>query len=416
MNIDSDSDRRRAEVEARLLTTEDGRRLLEEMMATADPAVQEIARWRRSRDAETVRAALDLTAARRAARGKFLDAEALWLNPLGVEQSTSWVIAEHKASRFGGAAVFDLCSGLGNDARALARRAATVAIDQSWSMCRRLRWNARVWGVDQSMLVVRGDASALAIPPECHVHIDPDRRAGSAAKRARALADYQPGTQVLRRLIAGTRGGALKVGPVSDFESVLPIGELEVEWLSERGECKGALLWWGELRGTTHEGRVTLLPEARSWICPDARPPGKSLNRDPRVQAPRWIFDADPALRRSGWLSRFAEQHGLTPLKPGASYLVGEDQLDSPFLRAYEVIEVLAWDIKRVKARVKVLGLGPLEIKTRGVRESIESLRSRLDPTGPHPATLLIAAGEGPGLAVLARDACVLERHRLKSF
>jgi hypothetical protein len=49
-------------------------------------------------------------------------------------------------------------------------------------------------------------------------------------------------------------------------------------------------------------------------------------------------------------------------------------------------------------------GLGPLEIKTRGLDATPESYRAKLRPEGPNPATLLLIAGNpGPSHAILAR-------------
>lgn len=50
-------------------------------------------------------------------------------------------------------------------------------------------------------------------------------------------------------------------------------------------------------------------------------------------------------------------------------------------------------------------GLGPLEIKTRGIDVAPEALRKRLRPEGTTPATLLLMGGRGPARAVLARRA-----------
>ncbi len=118
-----------------------------------------------------------------------------------------------------------------------------------------------------------------------------------------------------------------------------------------------------------------------------------------------WIFDPDPALIRAGLLDGFAAAHGLARIASGIDLLTGPAPLESPWLSAFAVEEVLPLDRKRLRRLVAERHLGPLEIKTRGLDLRPESLRAQLRPPGPNPATLLLIGGAGRARAILARRA-----------
>ncbi|MGA1781287.1 MAG: hypothetical protein ACO4CW_13235 [Planctomycetota bacterium] len=98
----------------RWIREEAGERLLALLVGADRTAPRTIERARRLADPETVRAALSLLDARERARGKLARAEALLLDRVGVEQSTSTDVARYKARRLLAGhtgQVLDLCCG-----------------------------------------------------------------------------------------------------------------------------------------------------------------------------------------------------------------------------------------------------------------------------------------------------------------
>ena len=387
---------RDVDTEAWVLTTEEGRGLLAEVAQVAAPGPADLARWRRRAPAEAVAAALRLANCQARGSAKFSRADRMWLEPVGLEQATAEPVARHKARRFAGGLVVDLCAGIGGDSLALAASARVLAVDADQGMARRVLWNAEVYEVAGQLAPIRARAESFPLPAGTRVHIDPDRRAG-AARRARRVIDYVPGLDFLRSLPLRARGGAIKLGPASDFATHLGSPAFEVELISLGGECKEATAWFGDLSSCRR--RATRLPEDVTWTDRDGPPDDQS----PPMPISTWMYDPDPALSRSGLLDAFAAAHGLRRCAAGVDFLTSPDLLDSPFLTALEVVEVFPLDLKVLKRMVAERRLGPLEIKPKGLDILPETLRNQLRPPGPNPGTLLLVGGRGSARAILAR-------------
>jgi THUMP domain-like len=388
------------EAEFAVLSTEPGKALLDAVGASKQPGPAEMARWRTQFSMEIVSAGLRLVEARRRARVKFSRADELWLNPIGVEQATSELVARHKARRFAGAEVVaDLCSGIGADSLALASVGCrVVAVDLDLAMTRRLNWNAAVHGFQDQVLAVRARAETAPIRADSLIHIDPDRRTDPTRRRARDLADYQPALPWLLSLIHRAPGGAIKLGPASDFAQHFGSHDLEIELVSLNGECKEATVWFGELAGECRR-RATTLPAGVSISDLDF-PDTRSARVCPLGD---WIFDPDPALLRAGLLDALSVQTGLGRVAQGVDYLTGTERVFSPFLTPFSVIAELPLDVKRLRREVATRSLGPLEIKVRGLSVTPERLRRELNPPGPNLATLLLYPANARASAILAR-------------
>lgn len=386
------------DAEAWVLTTDDGRALLAAVEPVASPRPADLERWRKLAAPEAVSAAVRLAACRARGKAKFTRASQMWLDPVALEQATAESVARHKAARFhsAGGRVIDLCAGIGGDAVALAERATVCAVDCDQGMCRRTAWNAAVYAVADRLDVIRARAERFALPSGSLVHIDPDRRAG-ASRRALRLEGYVPDLEFLRSLPRRVFGGAIKLGPASDFAEHFDQPDFEVEVISLGGECKEATVWFGNLASCRR--RATCLPAGATVTERDL-----SEQRTVPVLPPAsWVYDPDPALIRSGLLDGFATAHGLARCADGIDFLTSPELLVSPFLTAFETLEVLPLDVRKLKRIVAERRLGPLEIKTKGLDLRPETLRPILRPPGPNAATLLLIGGRGPAQAIISQ-------------
>ena len=399
--IDLDTD---ASAEFAVLTTGAGQALLEQVVRVAVPGPAEVARWRAIAEPSLVAAALRIAATRRQAAVKFTQSDGMWFSARGLEQATAEAVARHKTLRFAEGTVVDLCAGIGGDAVALAGSNRVLAVDLDPAMAARTRWNAAIYGLAERVETLTARAEAVAVPPDAWLHIDPDRRVASARK-SNIVAEFEPGLAALLGWARTTRGGAIKLGPASDFATHFGSPGFEVEIVSLRGECKEATVWFGDRATPGVRRRATSLPSGATWTDGDAPDRGATKGQSGSMGSiDRWIFDPDPALVRSGLLDGFARAHGWTRIAPGVDLLTGPDRSSSPMVASFEVIDLFPLDLKILRREVAARGLGPLEIKTRGLATRPETYRAQLRPPGPNPATWIFVAGRGgPGRAILAR-------------
>jgi hypothetical protein len=103
-----------------------------------------------------------------------------------------------------------------------------------------------------------------------------------------------------------------------------------------------------------------------------------------------YLFEPDSSLIRSGLMGNLANQLGLWSVSPGIAYLSGSEPVSSPWLKTYEVIEVLPLDEKRLAAWCREHDIGVVEIKKRGVDITPEALRPKLKLKGTGAVTMVL--------------------------
>ena len=86
-----------------------------------------------------------------------------------------------------------------------------------------------------------------------------------------------------------------------------------------------------------------------------------------------------------------AQELSLAAIAAGAVYLTGDNAVRDPALSTFEVIDVVPFDIKRLKKLLRAGGFGRLEVKKRGVEHDPAAVARQLKVPGEHAATLLIA-------------------------
>ncbi len=345
-------------------------------------------------DDDLVRAALSVHDARQRAADLLPHADQLWLTRVGLEQSTAWDVATHKAKRFSQSdSVSDLCCGVGVDAATIAEFAQVTAIDTAASMCLRAEWNAAVWNRSGNITTQCADVTDIDWSGKV-VHVDPDRRSGRDRPTKR-LELYQPSLEWMQKLTRTAAGGGIKISPASNFLQKFP--GCEIELISLRGECREATVWFGSLAGE-HTFRATALPT------------GESISADPLSAwtnvvpaAAEYIFDPDPAIVRSGLIDVMAETHSLQRLDAEEEYLTGAECVTSGFVTAFRIEAVLSGNLKDLKQHLRSNPSTHYEIKCRRIPTNADTVRRQL-PTGTAtPRVIFFARISGRATFVVTR-------------
>lgn len=203
-------------------------------------------------------AVLAAATARRRARGRWPDADALLFTREGLEQASDPEVSAWRARRFvdHDRTVLDLCAGVGGDALALAEAGLRViAVDEDPGRLLLLEHNARVRGVEiESRL---GDVLDVDARAAWWIHADPGRRRGT--RRVRTLREHLPSVPALLDRFGGAPGVGIVLSPAVDLEDPdLPEGELEFVQLG--GDLIEAIVWLGEGRRGGAVASSTLLP------------------------------------------------------------------------------------------------------------------------------------------------------------
>ncbi|MCI0386939.1 class I SAM-dependent methyltransferase [Streptomyces sp. CNQ085] len=374
----------------RLLTGE-GQALLAELRSY-DPG-RELAvatRLRRDHPAGLVSAAIAQARLRQRAAAKFGadDAARMYFTPDGVEQATRASVAAYRAGRFAALGVrrlADLCCGNGGDAIALARAGIEVlAVDRSPLTCAVARANAGALGLSDRIEVRCADVTEVDASGFDAVFADPARRGG----RGRIF-DPEAYSPPLSRAVEAARRAplaALKVAPGIPHEAV-PEGAA-AEWISDGGDVKEAVLWFGSASRGAPRVRATLLPGPRALDS-------AGLPDPPCGPVGRYLYEPDGAVIRAHLVAEVAERVGGRLIDPTIAYVTSDEHRPTPYATAYEITDTLPFNVKRLKALLRERGVGTLTVKKRGSAVEPEELRRKVKPSGPGSATVLLTRVAG---------------------
>ncbi|MFD9910609.1 methyltransferase domain-containing protein [Streptomyces sp. NPDC059063] len=374
------------------LLTDEGRALLDEVR-DVEPA-NELAvatRLRRDHPAGLVSAALGQARLRQRAVAKFgaEDAARMFFTPNGVEQSTRTTVATYRARRLqdlGVRRVADLCCGIGGDAIALARAGiAVLAVDRDPLTCAVARANARALGLEDLIEVREADVTEVDTQAYDAVFVDPARRGG----RGRIF-DPEAYSPPLSWAVAAARKAplaALKIAPGIPHDAVP--GEAEAEWISDGGDVKEAVLWFGTDAGGSH--RATLLPSGATLCAARAAMPA-----DPAVRAVgRYLYEPDGAVIRAHLVADVAAlvEGGL--IDETIAYVTSDVAREVAYASAYEITDQMPFNVKKLKALLRERGVGVLTVKKRGSAVEPEELRRKVKPQGSGSATVFLTRVAG---------------------
>jgi predicted O-methyltransferase YrrM len=378
------------------LRTEEGRALLAELR-DYDPA-QELAvatRLRREHEAELVSAALTQARLRQRAAAKFgaQDAQRMFFTPNGVEQATRSSVATYRAGRFaalGVRSVADLCSGIGGDAIALARAGIRVlAVDRDPLTVEVAHANAEALGLADLVEVRCADVTEIDTGAYDAVFVDPARRGGRG--RIFDPEGYSPPLSWAIEAARTRAHAALKIAPGVPHEAVPD--DAEAEWISDHGDVKEAVLWFGTSPGTI---RATRLPGPRSLL-------GTGLP-DPAVRrVGRFLYEPDGAVIRAHLVAEVAEELGGGLIDGTIAYITADELSPTPYATAYEITDELPFNLKKLKALLREREVGVLTVKKRGSAVEPEELRRKVKPHGPNAATVFLTRVAGAPTMLIGR-------------
>jgi hypothetical protein len=343
---------------------------------------------------------------RRKAVAKFSRASRMFFTRRALEQASSEVVARWKADRFAELGNTDataqthpwgdLCCGIGGDLLSLSGRHPTIGVERDEIVACLARANLEAIGMASSEVRPQ-DVSEFPLQECCAWHLDPDRRTTHGRVAQPEFAE--PGLDAIEAMLARQPNGAIKLAPAAEIPGSWS-ARAEREWISEQGECKQQVAWFGRLARRPCQHSATIL-------CRDSPPRtfiGVGGLRLPVAGVVRrFVYEPDAAILAAGLAGALALQHHCQALDARVAYLTADQALHDPALAGFEVLETLPFDRKRLKALLRERRIGRVEIKKRGIDANIEQLRRELQTAGDHAATVLLTPLNGQSVAILAK-------------
>ncbi len=315
----------------------------------------------------------------------------------GSEQASGERPARWRAARFAGRGmVLDLCCGAGADTIALSLTAQhVVAVD--WNMAR-LRWaraNVERYGTAVHSRFLCADVQCH-LPAADAVLLDPDRR--SSGRRAVSPRRASPPPEVWERIRARTTGVAVKSAPGIPYDEIPR--DAVPEFVEDRGECREAVLWFGDLRLSARTATVL------SGGHDDEPLRGESITAgEPETHAVgevgTVIYDPGPATVRAHLITHLATRLGAWRVDERIAYLSGDRVILTALAAAFRVEEVWPFHLRRIKSALRERKIGALEIRTRRFPISPEELRRQFALSGERQATLIFTKIHDHPVAIL---------------
>lgn len=391
--------------EVAFLTSAQGERLLEALTAE-DAAESEtlrvLTRLRRQFPDQPVGVALEQARLRRKAADKFgEDAARMLFTREALEQASDPQVRSYRGAFAVGRRVVDAGCSIGSDALAFARAGGRVlGVDHDPVRVALARHNAQALGLAESAQFAVADLLD-GLPDEGAdadlIFFDPARR-DSTGKRIFHVEHYQPPLSLAQTWLHATpeRRVVIKLGPGID-PAQLNAYEGGLEFISAGGDLKEALLWlnagWRGTRAVLlHDGAIM------HWMR------GDQVSA-PHISAPRgWLVEPDPALLRAGLVSEAADHFGGTQLDETIAYFTTDERPESPWLRAWQILDWMPFHVKRLRAALRERGVGQVTVKKRGSPVTPEALTPQLKLKGDRSMTLVLTRWNGKPIVLLCED------------
>ena len=398
---------------AEFLLSPSGRATLDEL--AADPAalsqanqLATLSRLRRRFSPEEAAGLLEVATARHKAQqqAKFSQAGEMFFTKTGLEQASGELIANYRAARFvrslpSGSPIADLGCGIGGDSMALARHFQVTGVDIDPARLLFAQANATALGLSGNFKTLQADLTGFDPAPYAALFFDPARRT-SEGRRLFSVEDYTPPLSIINKWLAKVPDIAVKISPGVNYAE-LDGYDCEVEIISENGDVKEAVLWFGALREKIeNHTSVGLRPkskiEDRNFVRRRATllPAGDSLTDrpgQPEVESGEplaYLYEPDGAVIRAGLVEELAHRLNARKIDPTIAFLTASHLVETPFARAYRVIESLPFNLKKLNRSLNALAAGRVTVKKRGSPIEPHELERALKLKGPKENEMIV--------------------------
>jgi SAM-dependent methyltransferase len=391
---------------AQFLLSPSGRAALDELAADSAVLSQAhqlatLSRLRRRFAPQEAAGLLEVATARHRAsqQAKFSRAGEMFFTKTGLEQASGELIASYRAARFArvlppGRRIADLGCGIGGDSMALARHFHVTGVDLDAARLLFAQANAAALDLSENFEPLQADLTSFDPAPYAGLFFDPARRT-SEGRRLFSVEDYTPPLSIIKKWLAKVPNIAVKISPGVNYAE-LEGYDCEVEIISENGDVKEAVLWFGDLREKIEyrrskiedqdlvRRRATLLPTGDTLIDQPGQPEVES--GEPLA----YLYEPDGAVIRAGLVEELAHRLNARKIDPTIAFLTASHLVETPFARTYRIIESLPFNLKKLNQRLNALAAGRVTVKKRGSPIEPQELERALKLKGPKENEIIV--------------------------
>ncbi|MCR9296116.1 MAG: hypothetical protein NXI32_25650 [bacterium] len=361
-------------------------------------------------------------ALRRRSRKRFPDPDRWLFTDRSLSQASDWWSADFKSRLWpADSRVLDVCCGAGVDLTAISRRVAGEGIDRDQPLLELTKANLRLHQCNAKTNCGEVDLEYLASMREkLWLHADPDRR--PAGKKILTADSFSPALDGLLDAASRSAGAMIKIAPATRFSEATSdrVNSSAIRlWLGLLGECRQQLLL---LKGIQEQfmasqtASIGGLPDSRRFavlLLPTASVDSSSLTADSVCECftgephhlednlgasicntslgPRgYIYDLHSVLHVSGLHVAWAEQHGMQPITNSHGFYCSTEYIATPWAQAFEIIDVVAWDDRKVRKLLRRIDAGLVEVKSRLVKMDATAFQRRYSSASGAAYSLLV--------------------------
>lgn len=390
-----------------------------------------ITQLRKTHTPEQAGAALELARLRKSAVTKFGEnAARMYFTRDALEQASDPLIRRYRASQIeGGGTIYDLCCGIGADALAFAQNmpeAQIIGIDLDPLRVEMARLNAASLGLNNVRFEV-GDVREIPPQPEIEksplhvwrraentqysgvrlIFFDPARR-DSNGKRIYDVERYIPPLALVKTWAETGTPIMVKLSPGVELAQLTAYienygGGGQVEFISVNGDLKEAVLHLNKPTKIAYPYSATLLGVSafplhwRRTSAPELR-----------LSEPRgWLIEPDPAIIRAGLVRDVAEVIDGAQLDESIAYLTTDSPPDLPWVRAWQILDWMPFNLKKLRATLRERGVSHLTVKKRGSPIEPEALIAQLklkNSGASESRTLVLTQLNGQPIVIICHD------------
>jgi SAM-dependent methyltransferase len=370
-----------------------------ELGPSEETFLADLTRLQKRYPSELAKAALETVILRARAQRKFSRAGQMYFSREALEQSSGEAVARYRGARYAPfSSVGDLACGLGGDALGLADTGSAylTLVDFDPLRLALARANLAAGGHAGRATFVCADLTSAPLPAVEALWFDPARR--EQGRRVFSVDAYHPPLSIINSWLVQRPAMGVKISPGVDLAELAGYAA-ETEFISEAGELKESVLWFGALRSAPGPGsfrRATLLPGPHTLL---ADPAAVSTLSAPQA----YLYEPDPAILRAGLVTTLAAQINARQIDSSIGYLTSETLTPTPFARAFAIEAALPFQLKRLRAALRARGVGQVTVKKRGSPLEPEALIRQLKLSGPESRIVFLTQVSGKPYALIGR-------------